>query len=865
MLSRRNIFRFFAPSHSLLRKATKLAKQVDCLANYYRKLSNNDLSNKTDYFLEQLRKGKSLDDILPDALATAREAIYRVHGLYAYLVQIIGAIIIHNGDFAEMYTGEGKTITIVIAAYLNALLKKGVHVVTVNEYLVKRDAQFCAAALNPLKITVGYNLTNMKPNDKRKMFDCDITYTTNSELGFDYLRDNMVPNYEDKVIRGLQYAIIDEADSVLIDEARTPLIIAGQPKKDVSLYIEVDEFVKSLNKEDYSIDPETRSIFLTQSGTIKAQNQYHLKNLFDVENSDLVHKIRNALMANYVFEYGVEYIVQDQQVLLVDHFTGRILHGRTYNAGLHQAIQAKEKVKIDPENVTVATITYQSFFRLYKKIAGVSGTAYTEAKEFLDIYNMVVVPVPTNKKVIRRDYNDYVFETTKAKWLHVVAFIKKIHEKGQPVLVGTASVEDSEELSTLMRNQGLKFELLNAKNHEREAEVVALAGQKGAITISTNMAGRGTDIKLGPGVKELGGLFVIGTNRHESRRIDNQLRGRSGRQGDPGETRFMVSLQDPLFKRFAGDKMSKATKKTQDDDYFDSWFFSRIIASMQKKIENLNYDTRKHLIDYDVVLSNQRELIYEQRDQILKNESNIAIIKKMVKQVSEHIVNLCVSATNPIYVDATALARMINEKFFFLKILEPSKFSNCLVTDAVNLVEKILNISIKARISTYEPSQIRATIRSIIVQNLDSEWTQHLDHIFKIRESVNLRSLEQKSPLNIYVDEADKLFKLLINHVAHKVIITIHNLYNPAAIPIMVDELYKTGMISSAKHNELMQQFVAKKEVKIDFSQFLNSKAAPNKPKKIIPMGEQTRIINEQNLDDEINQLEEDNKTLKIK
>ena len=865
MLSRRNIFRFFAPSHSLLRKATKLAKQVDCLANYYRKLSNNDLSNKTDYFLEQLRKGKSLDDILPDALATAREAIYRVHGLYAYLVQIIGAIIIHNGDFAEMYTGEGKTITIVIAAYLNALLKKGVHVVTVNEYLVKRDAQFCAAALNPLKITVGYNLTNMKPNDKRKMFNCDITYTTNSELGFDYLRDNMVSNYEDKVIRGLQYAIIDEADSVLIDEARTPLIIAGQPKKDVSLYIEVDEFVKSLNKEDYSIDPETRSIFLTQSGTIKAQNQYHLKNLFDVENSDLVHKIRNALMANYVFEYGVEYIVQDQQVLLVDHFTGRILHGRTYNAGLHQAIQAKEKVKIDPENVTVATITYQSFFRLYKKIAGVSGTAYTEAKEFLDIYNMVVVPVPTNKKVIRRDYNDYVFETTKAKWLHVVAFIKKIHEKGQPVLVGTASVEDSEELSTLMRNQGLKFELLNAKNHEREAEVVALAGQKGAITISTNMAGRGTDIKLGPGVKELGGLFVIGTNRHESRRIDNQLRGRSGRQGDPGETRFMVSLQDPLFKRFAGDKMSKATKKTQDDDYFDSWFFSRIIASMQKKIENLNYDTRKHLIDYDVVLSNQRELIYEQRDQILKNESNIAIIKKMVKQVSEHIANLCISATNPIYVDATALARMINEKFFFLKILEPSKFSNCLVTDAANLVEKILNISIKARISTYEPSQIRTTIRSIIVQNLDSEWTQHLDHIFKIRESVNLRSLEQKSPLNIYVDEADKLFKLLINHVAHKVIITIHNLYNPAATPIMVDELYKTGMISSAKHNELMQQFVAKKEVKIDFSQFLNSKAPPNKPKKIIPMGEQTRIINEQNLDDEISQLEEDNKTLKIK
>lgn len=864
MASHRNIFRFFTPSYSLLRKATKLAKQVDSLAGYYHKLSNNELSNKTDYFLDQLSKGKSLDDILPDALATAREAIYRVHGLYAYLVQIIGAIIIHNGDFAEMYTGEGKTITIVIAAYLNALLKKGVHVVTVNEYLVKRDAQFCAAALNPLKITVGYNLTNMKPNDKRKMFACDITYTTNSELGFDYLRDNMVPNYEDKVIRALHYAIIDEADSVLIDEARTPLIIAGQPKKDVSLYIEVDEFVKSLTKEDYSIDAESRSIFLTQSGTTKAQNHYHLKNLYDVENSDLVHKIRNALMANYVFEYGVEYIVQNQQVLLVDHFTGRILHGRTYNAGLHQAIQAKEKVKIDPENVTVATITYQSFFRLYKKIAGVSGTAYTEAKEFLDIYNMVVVPVPTNKKVIRHDYNDYVFETTRAKWLHVVAFIKQLHEKGQPVLVGTASVEDSEELSTLMKNQGLKFELLNAKNHEREAEIIALAGQKGAITISTNMAGRGTDIKLGPGVKELGGLFVIGTNRNESRRIDNQLRGRSGRQGDPGETRFMVSLEDPLFKRFAGDKMSKATKKTKDDDFFDSWFFTRIIASMQKKIENLNYDTRKHLIDYDVVLSNQRELIYEQRDQILKNESNAAIIKKMVRQVSEYIVNLCISITNPTYVDSTALAKTINEKFFFLKILESSKFTNCLIPDAINLVEKILNISIQSRISTYEPSQIHTIIRSIIIQNLDSEWTQHLDHIFKIRESVNLRSLEQKSPLNIYVDEADKLFKMLIIHVAHKVIINIHNLYNPAATPIMVGELYKAGIISSAKHDELMQQFIAKKEVKIDFSQFLNSKATPVNHKKIVPMGEQTRLINEQNLDDEINQLEEDNKTLKI-
>lgn len=842
-------FNIFTPRGRELRAAYKQAKLVEALKDKYRAMSNEELSSRTNFFLSELKRGVSLDGILPEALATAREAIYRVHGLYAYPVQIIGAIVIHKGNLAEMYTGEGKTLTIILTAYLNALSKKGVHVVTVNEYLVKRDALFCAQALNPLGITVGYNVADMDSDTKRQMFACDITYTTNSELGFDYLRDNMVKEYSEKVIRDLNMAIVDEVDSVLIDESRTPLIISGQPKKDVSLYVDVDRFVKTLTKDDYVIDDETNTISLNDSGVEKTEKYFKIKNLYNIENSDLVHKIRNSLMANFVFRYGVEYIVRDNKIMLVDHFTGRILEGRSYNAGLHQAIQAKEMVKIDPENVIVATITYQAFFRLYKKLSGVTGTALTEADEFIKIYNMIVVPVPTNKKVIRRDLTDYVFETKTAKWAHVAAEIERLHTKGQPVLVGTASVEDSEELAALLRNKGLKFELLNAKNHAREAEIVALAGQRGAITISTNMAGRGTDIKLGPGVKELGGLFVIGTNRHESRRVDNQLCGRSGRQGDPGMTRFFISTDDPLFKRFGIDKKEKTEKKVTDQEFYDSWFFNRMIKMMQKKVEGLNFDTRKNLTDYDVVLSNQREVVYKQRDQILKNERNIPIIRNMVNIVAKDLVNLFISKENPNYVDADKLTKAINLRLLGLDAIEPELFAKQNIQTVVALVTRIIWGSIEARIATYNPEQIQRVLKSIIIQNFDAEWTTHLDVMSKIREGVTLRSLEQKSPLNIYVEEADKHFNTLKKNVAHKVVISIHRLYIPNIAATIIDRLHDSKLISDKHHAELKAKFSAEanKNIRIDFADLIRQKT--NTQKAPAQWSAKEKLIRQQNAD----------------
>ena len=820
----RKRFNIFTTRGRELRAAYKQALLVQQLKDKYRAMSNEDLSAKTSFFLSQLERGISLDEILPEAIATAREAIYRVHGLYAYLVQVIGAIVVHKGDIAEMYTGEGKTITIVLAAYLNALTKKGIHIVTVNEYLVKRDALFCAQALNPLNITVGYNLVGMSADTKRKMFNCDITYTTSSELGFDYLRDNMVKQYSDKVIRELNMSIIDEVDSILIDEARTPLIISGQPKQDVSLYIDVDQFVKTLKTDDYRIDEETNTIALSNSGVEKAQKHFKINNLYNIENSDLVHKIRNSLLANFVFKYGVEYIVKENKIKLVDHFTGRILEGRSYNAGLHQAIQAKEMVRIEPENVIVATITYQAFFRLYKKLAGVTGTALTEADEFMKIYNMVVVTVPTNKKVIRKDLTDYVFETKTAKWAHVAAAIEQLHAKGQPVLVGTASVEDSEELATLLKNKGLNFELLNARNHSREAEIVALAGQMGAITISTNMAGRGTDIKLGPGVKELGGLFVIGTNRHESRRVDNQLCGRSGRQGDPGVTRFFISTEDPLFKRFGEDpKQDKAKKKVNDNKFYDSWFFSRMIRAMQKKVEGLNFDIRKNLTDYDVVLSNQREVVYKQRDQILKNERNIPIIRNMVNIVASDLVALFILKENSNFVDSSALVKAINSKIFGFDVIEENLFDKTTIPAAKAILTRVIWCSLQAKIDSFDKTQIQQVLRSIIIQNFDVEWTNHLDVMSKIREGVSLRSLEQRSPLNIYVEEAEKRFNILKKNTAHKVVLSIYRLYVPKAQETIVEKLHENMLLSNHHYNELKSKFATSnaKTINIDFGDIL--------------------------------------------
>lgn len=820
----KNLFKFISPRRRLLWKANRIAKQIDLLKSIYREMTDEELSNQTNIFLNELKNGKTLEDILPNAFAVAREAIYRVHGMFAFRVQIIGAIVANNGDFAEMYTGEGKTLTVVIVAYLNALLKKGVHIVTVNEYLVKRDAQFCAQCLNPLGITVGYNLASMNQHEKQKMFSFDITYTTNAELGFDYLRDNMVTDYKQKVLRDLNYAIIDEADSILIDESRTPLIISGQPRHDQSFYLSIDKCIKTLAKQDYTIDHESQTISLTESGLDKVQKNLKIKNLYVFENSELIHKIKNALIANYLFEYGVQYIVKDNKILLVDHFTGRILEGRSYNAGLQQAIQAKENVPIDPENDIVATITYQSFFRLYRKLSGFSGTALTAAAELLNSYNMLVVPIPTNKKIIRKDLKDYIFETKEAKWAHVVSTVEELNAKGQPILIGTGSVEDSEELALLLKNKGLKFELLNARNNFSEAKIIAQAGQKYAITISTNMAGRGTDIKLGKGVKELGGLFVIGTNKNESRRIDNQLRGRAGRQGDPGMSRFFISLEDPLFLRFLGDKAKKATSKVKNDKYFDSFFFNKIINAIQKKIEGLNYDMRKNLIDYDTVLSNQRELIYKQRDQILLNFNNMEIINKMIDIVADDLAELFTSKENNFFVDSEKIAQAINKKILFLNVLEKIDFDGCDKDKVIKKIKLILKLSITCKFSDLDQKHTSIAIKNIMIENIDSQWVRHLDQMTKIREGVSLRSLEQKSPLNIYTEEADKHFNLMKKNVAHKIIIDIHRRYNPEGIKIFFDKLFDNKIISNERKEKLLKNYsINNKTINIDFSKIFKS------------------------------------------
>ncbi|WP_027123722.1 preprotein translocase subunit SecA [Mycoplasmoides pirum] len=818
-------FRLISPKNRILRRGEKIAYEVDELKNEYRSLTDAELKQKTSFFIKELESGKTLDDILVPALATIREAVYRENNQFAYLVQLIGAYIVYQGDFAEMMTGEGKTLTLFLAAYVNALEKKGVHIVTVNEYLAQRDADLASKIFARLDLTVGCNISNLAPIKKKEAFACDITYTTNSELGFDYLRDNMVANYEDKKIRSLHYAIVDEGDSVLIDEARTPLIISGQPKKDFTLYFAADKFVSSLNESDYKIDEESRSPSLTESGMQKAEAYFKVENLFNVENSDLFHKINNALVANKIFENGKEYIVRDNKILIVDHFTGRILEGRSYNSGLHQAVQAKERVPIEPENVVVATITYQSFFRLYKKLAAVSGTALTEAEEFLKIYNMVVVPVPTNKPVIRDDHPDHVFGNQKIKWQVVVKDIIEHHKKGQPILVGTASVEDSELLHNLLNEANVPHEVLNAKNHAREAEIISNAGQKNAVTISTNMAGRGTDIKLGEGVVELGGLYVIGTERHESRRIDNQLRGRAGRQGDPGESRFFISFADSLFKRFAQDKIDKAILKLGDDS-FDARFFSRTLDRTQKKVESINFDVRKNLIDYDHVLSSQRELIYKQRDKVLLASDLSGIILRMQQQLVASLIDKYRDAKNQNLINHIYLSEILNNELLGVGMTTPSDFENLTILNTNEKVNALISDMIAKKIEIITPGIANKIFRDIIIQSIDELWIEHLDRVLKLREGVSLRSLEQTSPLNIYVKEADILFKRMLADIAKNVITKICQLAtNTTQIDNNEDSIALQQRAEALEQLEMIKrQQAAKKEFfeKMQAEQMIN-------------------------------------------
>jgi len=814
-MSKNNIFKTAyvktTARHKILSQSIDISNRVIYREKKFSVLTDQQLLKKTYEMSAEIQAGKSVNFFLIDALAIAREMIWRVHKLKAFKAQIIGAVVAHFGDFAEMRTGEGKTLTLLLVSFVNALEKKGVHIVTVNEYLVERDKNFSHAALSKLGISVGFVLSSMQPNEKKRMYDCDITYISNSELGFDYLRDNMVANISEKMQRGLHFAIVDEGDSILIDESRTPLIIAGAPDSDISMYIDADIFVKTLMPTDYVIDAESEAINLNDNGINKAQSFFRLKNLYDIENSDLVHRIINSLKANYIMEYGKQYIVQfdaekDQDdIALVDNFTGRILHGRMYSAGLHQAIQAKERLAIEPENRTVATITYQSLFRLYKKIAALSGTALTEQLELLKIYNMVVVQIPTNEPIIREDHSDYIFANRTIKWKFILADIIQRHKKGQPILVGTASVDESEILSKLLIKLNVVHNVLNAKNNAQEASIISKAGEIGAITIATNMAGRGTDIKLGKGVIELGGLFVLGTERNESRRIDNQLRGRAGRQGDPGSSRFFISLQDSLFKRFATDKFDKAQYKL-GDEVLDLKFFSRLLTKTQKKVENMNYDIRKNLIDYDYVLGEQREFFYNQRNLILKTNELEFYLKKMILHVINNLIAQYRNVDNIFMIDVKDLITEINKKYLESKPLNINQFEQLSEQQIKNKIIVVFNKFLNNKINIEENREfIISSFRKIIISSMDSNWTTFLDRAQKIRDGVSLRSYEQKSPLNIYVEDSDRLFHAMSENIAIEVIASIFN---------------HTILTSSAIHQdiELKDVFQPTKATDADFS-----------------------------------------------
>lgn len=759
----------------ILRKINKQVKAIVSLDETMQKISDKELANKTIAFKTRLAEGETLEDILVEAFATVRETARRISGLHPYPVQLIGGIVLHNGDVAEMRTGEGKTLTAVMPIYLNALNGKGVHVITVNEYLAARDAELNRPILEFLGISVGISLRDHSTNQKREAYLQDVTYTTNSELGFDYLRDNMVKTYAEKVQRQLNYAIIDEADSVLIDESRTPLIISGGSKNRTPLYQASDVFAKSLVPEDYKIDWESRQIALTITGVNKAQKQFNLKNLFDIDSSELFHHIQNALRANHVFKLDVEYVVKDGEIVLVDQFTGRLMPGRVYSDGLHQALQAKEDVTIQQETITVATITYQNFFRLYSKLSGMTGTAKTEEEEFVKIYNMRVVKIPTNKPIVREDKPDHVFASLNAKFKSLIIEIKERHTQGQPILIGTANVDVSERIANMLTAEGIKHEILNAKNHAREAEIIARAGEKGSITLATNMAGRGTDIKLGEGVVELGGLAVLGTERNEARRIDNQLRGRSGRQGDPGFSRFYVSIEDDLMLRFGGEKLKKAFASL-GEDYIKSKMLTRSITRAQQKIEGINFDARKNLLDYDNVIAQHREATYHQRDNILLNEDLLDLIKSMHRTVARDLLNIFNKVLGrEQFIDYDELVKGIENKLIKPNDLVAESLKRMNVEDNINLIaEKSYNFYLQKR-EKLNQVIIKQIENSVILQTFDQYWTNHIDALSKLRAGIHLRGYAQLNPLQAYIEEASKLFNHMKVNVAHQVIIMLHS------------------------------------------------------------------------------------------
>ncbi|HHL1152122.1 TPA: preprotein translocase subunit SecA [Streptococcus pyogenes] len=753
-----------------LRKLEKIAKKVESYADQMASLSDRDLQGKTLEFKERYQKGETLEQLLPEAFAVVREAAKRVLGLFPYRVQIMGGIVLHNGDVPEMRTGEGKTLTATMPVYLNAIAGEGVHVITVNEYLSTRDATEMGEVYSWLGLSVGINLAAKSPAEKREAYNCDITYSTNSEVGFDYLRDNMVVRQEDMVQRPLNFALVDEVDSVLIDEARTPLIVSGAVSSETNqLYIRADMFVKTLTSVDYVIDVPTKTIGLSDSGIDKAESYFNLSNLYDIENVALTHFIDNALRANYIMLLDIDYVVsEDGEILIVDQFTGRTMEGRRFSDGLHQAIEAKEGVRIQEESKTSASITYQNMFRMYKKLAGMTGTAKTEEEEFREVYNMRIIPIPTNRPIARIDHTDLLYPTLESKFRAVVEDVKTRHAKGQPILVGTVAVETSDLISRKLVEAGIPHEVLNAKNHFKEAQIIMNAGQRGAVTIATNMAGRGTDIKLGEGVRELGGLCVIGTERHESRRIDNQLRGRSGRQGDPGESQFYLSLEDDLMRRFGSDRIKAfldRMKLDEEDTVIKSGMLGRQVESAQKRVEGNNYDTRKQVLQYDDVMREQREIIYaNRRDVITANRDLGPEIKAMIKRTIDRAVDAHARSNRKDAVDAIvtfARTSLVPEESISVKELRGLKDEQI----KEKLYQRALAIYDQQLSKLRDQEAIIEFQKVLILMIVDNKWTEHIDALDQLRNAVGLRGYAQNNPVVEYQAEGFKMFQDMIGAI----------------------------------------------------------------------------------------------------
>lgn len=809
-----NILRkMFDHEYKELKRFTHLADQIMEKDEEMSKLTDTELQDKTSEFKERLKNGETLDDILVEAFATAREASYRVIGEKHFYVQILGALAIHYGNIAEMKTGEGKTLTSVLPAYLNALEGKGVHVITVNEYLAARDAEWMGGIHKFLGLTVGVNTRDLTAKEKQEQYNCDITYSTNNEIGFDYLRDNMVVHKEDRVQRPLNFAIIDEVDSVLIDEARTPLIISGGQMNSANLYIDADKFAKSLKEEkDYIYDEKTKAVTLTEDGVSKAEKKFRVKNLYEVDNATLVHYINQALRANYAMKNDVDYVVQDGEVVIVDQFTGRLMKGRAYSDGLHQAIEAKEGVNINQETKTLATITFQNLFRMYKKLSGMTGTAKTEEEEFRNIYNMYVIEIPTNKPVIRQDEPDLVYATKEAKYKAIIEFVKERYEKGQPVLIGTIAIETSELISNLLKREHIPHEVLNAKNHAREAEIISKIGQHKSVTIATNMAGRGTDIKLSDEIKELGGLCVVGTERHESRRIDNQLRGRSGRQGDPGYTQFFVSMKDDLMVRFGSDRIGTMMESMGlGDQAIKSKTFTKSIGTAQKRVEGNNFDIRKQLLQYDDVMNSQREIMYSRRNEILDAES---IHETVLSNFRHHIEDLVKShiapegyLTNDDIEDITSFA---NENLLRNDI-KSEDISDLSEDDMIDKLAKLVINEYETKIEKLPSEIIDEFEKALSLQVIDNYWMEHINTMSHLREGIHLRGYAQEDPLRAYTMEGYDLFDEMLQKI---------------------DRDISTFLLKSEIKQNIERKEVSEKKITND-SDDSSSKKTPKRVKKI--------------------------------